>query len=753
MTIKTKNRHLLITALFLLSVLSTLADNPFVTHIHTADPSARAYNGKMYVLTSRDVPGCTGDQGINGFCMPGYNMFSTTDFVHWTDHGMVVNQIDVPWGAPDKYGMWAPDWIEKDGKFYMVFPDNTPSGQPWKAIGVAIADQPEGPWVIQPNYIPNVVGIDPALFKDDNGDVYILWGSGDKMSIAKLKDNMMELDGATATIDNMPEGYKEGTYMIKENGKYYYSFAHVGSSGYEIAYAVGDSPIGPFTYKGTVMPNIDNGTNHASMAKYNDQWYLFYHYWSISDDNKLRSVRVEKMYFDGDEIRITPHTERGVGIPQATEKIQVDRYSAKEGVSISILEDNEPIGWKVDEISNNAWIKYNDVDFGSRTYSKILARVASTSDGQIEIRLGSESGKLISTVSIKNTGGFSHWKTISAPIAIQANNINDVVCVFKTNTPNSMALNWIQFTETNTIIVSKSGDGNGIIKINDNVICDELNMTVAFPYESTENYHFTFDTVPYNEFIRWELNGTTVNSIPQLNAGDEVVAVFKYNQPPKQATSVIEAEDFNQQEGIKVEGCNEGGKNIGYVENGDFIKFEDIDFGSGVKEIKVRASSGTSGGTLEVYIDTKNGAPITTVTVESTGDWQKWETFSNETPKISGLHDVYLRFTGGSGYLFNLNWIQFTGIPLGKNNLYKNGSSQIKIYPNPINATHCNFNIDYNGEESIAYQICSIIGSVILNGKLQPGTNSVNCSTFASNGTYVFRDMEGRFQQLIQVIQ
>ncbi|MDP4183071.1 MAG: carbohydrate-binding protein [Bacillota bacterium] len=132
---------------------------------------------------------------------------------------------------------------------------------------------------------------------------------------------------------------------------------------------------------------------------------------------------------------------------------------------------------------------------------------------------------------------------------------------------------------------------------------------------------------------------------------------------PRSAFNQIEAEDFNDQSGIQTETCNEGGQDIGYIENGDYAVYKNINFGSGAEKFEARISSGASGGNIEIRLDSITGSVVGYCSFSGTGDWQTWTTASCSASGISGTHDLYLKFTGNSGYLFNLNWWKFSTAP------------------------------------------------------------------------------------------
>jgi enterochelin esterase-like enzyme len=130
----------------------------------------------------------------------------------------------------------------------------------------------------------------------------------------------------------------------------------------------------------------------------------------------------------------------------------------------------------------------------------------------------------------------------------------------------------------------------------------------------------------------------------------------------RSAFSQIEAESYDTQSGIQTESCGEGGQNIGYIENGDYVIYNNIDFGSGsgATSFRARVASNTSGGNIEIRLDSITGTLVGTCSVAGTGGWQNWVTATCNVSETSGIHNLYLKFTGGSGYLFNMNWFQFT---------------------------------------------------------------------------------------------
>ena len=152
----------LLVSLLLLGTVSVYAQNPVIRNIYSADPTARVFNGKVYLYPSHDIFPPEG-QRQDWFCMEDYHVFSSENLIDWTDHGMIVTQNKVPWVRPDSYSMWAPDCVERNGKYYFYFPSAPAAGRGGFAVGVAIADSPEGPFIPEPQPIAGINGIDPCV--------------------------------------------------------------------------------------------------------------------------------------------------------------------------------------------------------------------------------------------------------------------------------------------------------------------------------------------------------------------------------------------------------------------------------------------------------------------------------------------------------------------------------------------------------------------------------------------------------------
>ena len=444
------NYKLLLILLFAFGAKIVIAQNPIIHNQFTADPTARVFGDKVYLYPSHDIPTPDG-KGLrdNWFCMEDYHVFSSSNLSDWTDHGVIVSQDKVDWVKPDSYSMWAPDCIERNGKYYFYFPapaKDTIYGRGF-SIGVAIADNPSGSFIPEPAPIIGVHGIDPCVFIDKDGQVYLSWAMG-RIFIAKLKDNMLELASETQEIKDLPtEGLKEGPFMFERNGVYYMTYPHVESTIERLEYAISDNPMGPYKFAGVIMDEASNGcwTNHQSIVNFKGQWYLFYHQkdWSPKFD-KNRSVRIDSLFFNADgTIQKVQPTLRGVGLTKASDEIQLDRYSciSEKDVTVAYKDTlNYFDGWKTVFAEKDAWIQYNSVDFGKKKMKKVQVKAFSKTGSIIQFRLDKADGLMIAEVKVpKGTS----WNMVEAKVSKFQPGIHHLIVVLKDE--NRVEVDWVKF--------------------------------------------------------------------------------------------------------------------------------------------------------------------------------------------------------------------------------------------------------------------------------------------------------------------
>ena len=287
--------------------------NPIITDKFTADPAPMVHDGTLYLYVGHDeyYEGQDSASGGKEFNITEWLCYSTTDMKTWTDHGSVLKPTDFKWAVGEA---WASQVVEKKGKFYYY--TTVQAGEPFvgKAVGVAVSDSPTGPFVdaigaplVHDKMTDNGVrgwwnDIDPTVLIDGD-DAWLCWGNG-TCFLAKLKPNMVELDGEIKVID-LPK-YVEGPWLHKHNDIYYLTYAGMGAGRENIAYATATSMEGPWIYQGELTGMAENSfTIHPGIAEYNGQWYLFYHNAVLTIDGikgtiGRRSVCVDKLYYNED---------------------------------------------------------------------------------------------------------------------------------------------------------------------------------------------------------------------------------------------------------------------------------------------------------------------------------------------------------------------------------------------------------------------------------------------------------------------
>lgn len=312
----------------------SIEKKPLVNDLYTADPSAHVFNGKIYIYPSHDedIDVENNDNG-DQYDMKDYHVYEMPDTETYPrDCGCVLKLEDIPWASKQ---LWAPDCVEKDGKYYFVYPARDKEG--FFRIGIAIGDKPEGPFKPEPNYIPGSYSIDPCMFPDTDGKYYLtfggIWGgqldqyrnnkwSADNKEpqgeeeactakISLMKDNLLEMaeepkdimildeNGKPLTGGDEARRYFEDPWMFKKGDTYYFTYS-TGTT-HLLCYATSKSVYGPFTYGGVILTPVLGWTTHHSILEYNGKWYLFYHDCERSGGiNQKRNVKFRELKFNDD---------------------------------------------------------------------------------------------------------------------------------------------------------------------------------------------------------------------------------------------------------------------------------------------------------------------------------------------------------------------------------------------------------------------------------------------------------------------
>ena len=284
--------------------VKTRSGNPVLEGWY-ADPEAAIFGKEYWIYPTYSAP--YNEQVF-------MDAFSSPDLVNWTRHSHILTTNIVKWA---KRAMWAPAVVAKDGRYFFFFGANDIHDPKTEVggIGVAVADHPDGPYQ---DYLGKpLVGeiyngaqpIDQFVFKDRDGLYYMIYGGWGHCNIGRLKADFtgfVPFDDGTLFKEITPEHYVEGPLLFLRNGKYYLMWSEGGWGGpnYSVAYAMADSPLGPFKRIGKVLqqdPKVATGAGHHSLfhVPADDLWYIVYHRRPLGERNPNHRVTcIDRMYFD-----------------------------------------------------------------------------------------------------------------------------------------------------------------------------------------------------------------------------------------------------------------------------------------------------------------------------------------------------------------------------------------------------------------------------------------------------------------------
>jgi len=307
-------KHTILATLLGLTTCAGLAQasNPIVKDIFTADPAALVDNGRVYLYVGHDEA----PEGGKDYVLNEWRVYSSCDMKKWTDHGSPLRYSTFKWAGRDA---WASDIVKRGNKYYF-YSTVDHATIPGKAIGVAVADSPTGPFVdaLGKALVSNDMtketrilwdDIDPAVFIDDDGQAYLYWGNT-VMKYVKLKANMIEFDGPIHTVGL--ENFVEAAYMHKHKGSYYLTYSR--NFPEETVYMKGPSVTGPWTAGGVIMEkNTNVKTIHQAIVDFNGKSYIFYHNARLPTGGEYRrSVAVEELHYGADG-KILPIAQTAAG--------------------------------------------------------------------------------------------------------------------------------------------------------------------------------------------------------------------------------------------------------------------------------------------------------------------------------------------------------------------------------------------------------------------------------------------------------
>lgn len=415
------------------------AKNPVIQTLYTADPAPMVYNDTLYLYTSHDEDNST------WFTMNDWRCYSTTDMVNWTDHGSPLSYNEFEWSRGDA---WAGQCIERNGKFYYYVPINKKDAG--MAVGVAVSDSPFGPFkdaLGHPLVETETGDIDPTVYIDDDGQAYLYWGNP-FLWYVKLNEDMITYDKEvgivqiplTAESFGKREGdpkrdtlYEEAPWLYKRKGLYYMVFAATGIPE-NIAYSTSNSPTGPWTYRGVIMPTQGGSfTNHPGLMDYKGKSYFFYHNSALPGGGGFnRSVCIEEFEYNDDgtfpTINMTKEGVNPVDTLNPYKRNEAETISWEYGIKTEPCSQG---GMNVCDIDDGDYIRVCNVDFDEEGAKEFMACVSSESKGGlIELRLDSPDGDIIGRLSVPCTDSWDTWKEVTTSIT-GATGVHNLYFLFK----------------------------------------------------------------------------------------------------------------------------------------------------------------------------------------------------------------------------------------------------------------------------------------------------------------------------------
>ncbi|MFZ5986644.1 MAG: family 43 glycosylhydrolase [Bacillota bacterium] len=583
--------------------------------------------------------------------VPGLVILKSEDMVNWEIAGHCIssftgnNAYNLEGGTKYGNGCFAPSIAYKDGTFYVAVTLNGERTRIYYAKDVA------GPW----SY--NLLGgsyFDPCLFIEDDGTPYLAYGGAwqNQISMVQLNSNLSSTTGSSRVI--LSYNNVEGTHLTKVNGRYYL-FNAVPAQ--RLVCSRANNVWGPYG-ETTTLCTAGKGGHQGGIVDLPDGSYWGYLH---QDDGAI-----------GRPTRICPITwENGwpkFGRPGFTGQVE-SKYTKPI--------QNKPIKVPAasDEFNSRSlglqWMWNHNPDNTKWSLTGSALRLKATT--------AKDFWNARNSLTQKGQGPIS---TGTIKIDCSAMQPGDICGLGMLGDPRG----YIAVTrDPKRIIMSEEESVKATVN---NITSNILYFRIEMNFNTKQARFFWKD-----DSRDWQQLGTSItmgfdwqygtfqgeqyailNFNPSGSSGYMDVDWFRLNDipggnqtpfpsptpSPRSAFAQIEAESYNTQSGIQIESCLEGGENVAYIENGDYAVYKNIDFANGAGSFQARVASAASGGNIELRLDSITGPLVGTCPVAGTGDWQTWITATCGVSGAKGAHDLYLKFTGGSGYLFNINWWKFS---------------------------------------------------------------------------------------------
>ena len=443
----------LITAVMMLSGIGCLhAVNPIIQTNFTSSLASGVHGHSVLLVVVHD------EDDAQYVLVEECELYSTDDMVNCTYRGTSISTGTFSWATQgDK--AWASQAIERDGKWYWyICAQDAESGL--DAIGVAVADAPEGPYrdaLGCPLTKPGFGFIDPSVFIDDDGQAYLFWGNNG-LWMAKLNRDMISFDGEIRYIDELDDekafgpkvmkrdyalnkrmlksNFEEAPWVSKRNGIYYLVYAAGGVPEF-MAYSTAENINGPWTYRGRIMNEAENSfTIHGGLIEIGGRNFMFYHNGKLPNGGGFRrsSCVEEFSYGDDGSIPFMPFTNEGVKTPlkNLNPYVRVEAETMADSYGVRTDRNKGTERHYLKSVDNGDWIMLRSVDFGKGGAGRrFVANVSALRPGSsIEVRIDALGNKPVSQLEVKPTGSFDKWQEQSTEIG-DIEGVHDVYLLFR----------------------------------------------------------------------------------------------------------------------------------------------------------------------------------------------------------------------------------------------------------------------------------------------------------------------------------
>ena len=482
----------LLVLLLLLLARSIEAQNPIICDRYTPDPAPYVHGDTLYLFVDHDE-----DVTLNGyFTMKDWLLYSTVDMVNWTYRGTPLTSATFSSWAKQDNDCWASQCIERNGKWYW-YVTATIKGEAYPGIGVAVADNPAGPYM-DPIKKPLVKGwfkIDPSVFIDDNGQAYLFYGNN-MLWYAKLSKSMTSLTSGEIEVktkdetafgpykgyndDGTPKtNFEEASWIYKRDNRYYLEYA-AGGVPEHWAYSTAEKITGPWTYQGKMMGEAENSfTIHGGSVEYKGHHYLFYHNGKLPDGGGYKRATSIEEYTPNEDgtLPFIKATKNGV-----TPLQNVNPYVRQEAETINQCEgvrcEGDYNGCYVTNIKSSNYIKVRGVDFGESGARSFTARLRVENKGTLIIRVGNRTSNAIGRVTLEPTNG--EWQDFTCDLTTPITGVDDLFFTLSGRGNPQMNFDSWQFSEVPTVVKDVRNEeeakkGNRIYDISGRQVSEKSN--------------------------------------------------------------------------------------------------------------------------------------------------------------------------------------------------------------------------------------------------------------------------------------